>query len=135
MAIFDYRGGGRSSARETAARVAAGAVAKKLLAHFEIEICAFVAEIGGIAIAEPDLISLAKLRKKISANAIFCPDRKAAEKMMKKIEKAKKEGDSLGGILQAAASQPTRRTRRSRLWQTGGQSRLCDAFSSCNKGL
>src|SRR5690606_971384 len=63
--IFDYRGGGRSSARETAARVAAGAVAKKLLAHFGIEICAFVAEIGGIAIAEPDLSSLPKLRKKI----------------------------------------------------------------------
>jgi chorismate synthase len=100
--IFDYRGGGRSSARETAVRVAAGAIAKKLLAHFDIEICAFVAEIGGIAIAEPDLSSLVKLKKKTLGNAIFCPDAKASEKMMKEIEKAKKEGDSLGGILQAA---------------------------------
>lgn len=102
--IFDYRGGGRSSARETAARVAAGAVAKKLLAHFGIELCAFVAEIGGIAIAEPNFDSLAKLRKKALANPIFCPDAKAAEKMMKEIEKAKKEGDSLGGILQGAVA-------------------------------
>jgi chorismate synthase len=102
--IFDYRGGGRSSARETAARVAAGAIAKKLLAHFEIELCAFVSEIGGIAIAEPNLDSLPKLRKKVLANPLFCPDGKAAEKMMKEIEKAKEEGDSLGGILQCAAT-------------------------------
>jgi chorismate synthase len=102
--IFDYRGGGRSSARETAARVAAGAVARKLLAHFGIEICAFVAEIGGIAIAEPDLSSLPHLRKKVLQNPLFCPDAKAAEKMRKEIEKAKKEGDSLGGILQGVAT-------------------------------
>jgi chorismate synthase len=102
--IFDYRGGGRSSARETAARVAAGAVAKKLLAHFDIEMCAFVAEIGGIAISEPNLDSLTKLKKKVLSNPLFCPDGKAAEKMMKEIEKAKEEGDSLGGILQCAVA-------------------------------
>lgn len=101
--IFDHRGGGRASARETAARVAAGAVAKKLLAHFHIEICAFVAEIGGIAISEPNLDSLPKLRKKVLSSAIFCPDTKAAAKMMKAIDQAKKEGDSLGGILQCVA--------------------------------
>ncbi len=102
--IFDYRGGGRSSARETAARVAAGAVAKKLLAHFGVELCAFVAEIGGIAIAEPNFDSLPKLKKKILANPLFCPDSKAADKMMRAIEKAKEEGDSLGGILQGVAT-------------------------------
>ncbi|HSX10926.1 MAG TPA: chorismate synthase [Chlamydiales bacterium] len=101
--VFDYRGGGRSSARETAARVAAGAVAKKLLAHYDIEICAFVSEIGGIAIQEPDFGSIEKLRKRVLASALFCPDAKAAEKMVKEIEKAKKEGDSLGGILQGVA--------------------------------
>ncbi|MES2274132.1 MAG: chorismate synthase [Chlamydiota bacterium] len=100
--IFDYRGGGRASARETAARVAAGAVAKKLLAHFDIQICAFVAEIGGIAIGEPDLTHLAKLKKKVLASPLFCPDPKASEKMIAKIEEAKMEGDSLGGILQGA---------------------------------
>ncbi len=101
--IFDYRGGGRSSARETAARVAAGAVAKKFLAQMGIEICAFVAEIGGIAIREPKLENVPKLKKKILSNAIFCPDGKASELMIKKIEEAKKEGDSLGGILQGIA--------------------------------
>lgn len=106
--IFDYRGGGRSSARETAARVAAGAVAKKFLAHFKIELCAFVAEIGGIAIAEPDLSHLSKLSKAVRSSALFCPDPKAAQKMMEKIEEAKSEGDSLGGILQCvAANLPT----------------------------
>ncbi len=102
--IFDYRGGGRSSARETAARVAAGAVAKKLLSHFGVEICAFAAEIGGIAIVEPDLSHLSKLREKVLASPLFCPDGKAAKKMMEKIEEAKKEGDSLGGILQCVAN-------------------------------
>jgi len=102
--IFDYRGGGRSSARETAARVAAGAIAKKLLAHYDIELCAFISEIGGIPIAEPNLDSIPKLRKKILANPLFCPDTKASEKMMKAIEDAKEEGDSLGGILQCAVT-------------------------------
>lgn len=101
--IFDYRGGGRSSARETAARVAAGAIAKKLLSHFQIQICAFIAEIGGIAIDEPNLTNLSKLQKKTAASSIFCPDAKAAEKMVKAIESAKKEGDSLGGILQCVS--------------------------------
>ncbi len=102
--IFDYRGGGRSSARETAARVAAGAVAKKLLAHFGIVLCAFAAEIGGIAIAEPNLDSLPQLKADSLRNPLFCPDPKAAEKMMEEIEKAKLEGDSLGGILQCAVA-------------------------------
>ncbi len=101
--IFDYRGGGRSSARETAARVAAGAIAKKFLAHFGVHTCAFVSEIGGIAMPPPILKNLAALRKKTLANPIFCPDEKAAKKMMAAIEAAKKEGDSLGGILQGAA--------------------------------
>lgn len=96
--IFDYRGGGRASARETAARVAAGAVAKKLLAHYGIELCAFVAEIGGIGIGE---VGVANLRKKTLASPIFCPDAKAAKKMMEKMRQA--EGDSLGGILQGVA--------------------------------
>lgn len=101
--IFDYRGGGRSSARETAARVAAGAVAKKLLSHFGVELCAFVAEIGGIAIAEPDVSALPMLRKQILTNPLFCPDAQQSEKMMRELLKAKEEGDSLGGIVQSVA--------------------------------
>lgn len=101
--IFDYRGGGRSSARETVARVAAGTIAKKLLAHFGIQTCAFVSEIGGIAMAPPVFKNLVALRKKTLANPIFCPDEQAAKLMMTAIEAARQEGDSLGGILQGAA--------------------------------
>lgn len=104
--IFDWRGGGRSSARETAARVAAGAVAKKLLAHYKIQVCAFVAAIGGIEIAEPNLSHLDAIRKKTLGNPIFCPDEKASQAMMAAIEKAKEEGDSLGGVLQGIAHLP-----------------------------
>lgn len=103
---FDYRGGGRSSARETVARVAAGAVAKKFLSHFGIEICAFVAEIGGIKIKEPKLNAPSILRKKILKSELFCPDKEASLKMMQAILKVKNEGDSLGGILQCVSKIP-----------------------------
>jgi chorismate synthase len=104
--IFDYRGGGRSSARETAARVAAGAVAKKLLAHHRIQVSAFVAAIGGIEIPEQNIFHLDAIRKKTLSSPIFCPDEKAASAMMAAIEKAKDEGDSLGGVLQGIAHLP-----------------------------
>lgn len=101
--IFDYRGGGRSSARETVARVAAGAVAKKLLAHFGIECVAFVAEIGGIAIPELDL---SDLREKTLSSPIFCPCETTGEKIMARILEVKEEGDSLGGIIACTAHLP-----------------------------
>ena len=71
--IFDYRGGGRASARETVARVAAGAVAKKFLLQFQIECVAFIAELGGIeAVVDPS--DLVCLRKRTNASPVFCPD-------------------------------------------------------------
>ena len=103
---FDYRGGGRSSARETAARVAAGAVAKKLLRLFGIDCVAFTAEIGGIAIAQPDFDHLTALRHKTYQNPLFCPDEQASKEMMRAIEQIKREGDSLGGIIGCAAKLP-----------------------------
>jgi len=105
--IFDDRGGGRASARETVARVAAGAVAKKLLAHFQIECTAFVYEIGGIPVQTLDLSNLQTLREKTYASPIFCPCEKACEKIVQEIETMKKEGDSLGGILGCVARVPT----------------------------
>lgn len=104
--IFDYRGAGRSSARETAARVAAGAVAKKLLAHFGIECTAFVSEIGGIAVEDVDLSNLERLREKTYASPIFCPCAVASEKITAQITKAKEEHDSLGGIIGCVAQAP-----------------------------
>ena len=101
--LFDYRGGGRSSARETVARVAAGAVAKKLLAHFQVDCTAFVHEIGGIAIEDLDMSDLPILRDKTYASPIFCPCEKATARITAKLKQVKEENDSLGGILACVA--------------------------------
>ena len=96
--VFDYRGGGRSSARETACRVAAGAVAKKLLAHYGIKTCAYLAVVGDVHVTvETD--DLTQLNSLTLANPIFCPDPIAAIRMMDSICVAKDAGDSLGGIV------------------------------------
>src|SRR3989338_4138904 len=92
----DYRGGGRSSARETAARVAAGAIAIKLLQRFGIKITAYVSEICGIKAKKIDY-------KEIYKNGVRCPDKNAAKKMERLILKAKNDGDSVGGICEIVA--------------------------------
>ncbi len=96
---FDYRGGGRSSARETAARVAAGAVASACLAHYKIGILAYMQMIGGIH-ANVTHDNLAQLRTARDAEAAACPDAKAAHAMGEAILAAKEEGDSLGGVIE-----------------------------------
>jgi len=93
--IRDYRGGGRSSARETASRVAAGGIAKQLLGNKGIQIRAFVSQIGKIkAEIDPDQINL-----DTPENELRCPDDKAAAEMRKILEQTKAEGDTLGGIV------------------------------------
>lgn len=104
--IFDYRGGGRSSARETAARVAAGAVAKKFLSHFNITCVAYLAEAGGISCI-PDVSDLLKLREKIALSPLFCPDLEAEYKIIEKIKTIKKEEDSIGAIIACIAEIPS----------------------------
>ncbi len=94
----DYRGGGRSSARETAARVAAGAIAKKLLDRKGIKVIAYVKEIGGIK-AKDKKIDYDEIYK----NNVRCPDKYAARKMEKYIITVKEEGDSVGGICEIVA--------------------------------
>jgi chorismate synthase len=92
----DYRGGGRSSARETAARVAAGAVAQLVLKNVGIEIYAYVSQVGDLKLqknyAELDL-SL------IDSNAVRCPEPEMAKQMFEYIDQVRKEGDSIGGII------------------------------------
>lgn len=100
---FDYRGGGRSSARETVARVAAGAVAKKLLAHHAIELVAFIKEVGGI---EAPVTPERGLRERAWQSPVFCPDEKTSQSIMEAIERVRKEGDSLGGIVELIAHIP-----------------------------
>lgn len=92
--IRDYRGGGRSSARETASRVVAGAVAKQVIK--DIKITAFVSSVGSIFVQKPyqDLdFSL------IESNAVRCPDLATAEKMEEHIKEIKKQGDTIGGTI------------------------------------
>jgi chorismate synthase len=99
---FDYRGGGRSSARETACRVAAGAIAKKLVAHFGVKLCAYMTQIGEVHARFQDE-DLTQLKQKVLANPVFCADQAASEDMMKAIATAKEEGDSLGGVIECVA--------------------------------
>jgi chorismate synthase len=100
--IFDYRGGGRSSARETACRVAAGAIARKFLEHVGIKLAAYIKQIGTIeATIEGD--TLENIRTMTYQSPVFCPDPQATSAMTALIEKAKVEGDSLGGIIEFMA--------------------------------
>ena len=99
--LFDHRGGGRASGRETACRVAAGAVAKKLLLHFGISLAAYIKEIGGISIEQQELHSL---KAAVLKSPLFCPDANAEKVMIEKIEQVKSDGDSLGSIVELLTS-------------------------------
>lgn len=99
---IDYRGGGRSSARETAGRVAAGAIAKKLLKHYHITVAAYLKQIGDI-VASIDVDDIQKLKEAIDRDSLFCPNAQASAKMAQIIALAKEEGDSVGGIIEFIA--------------------------------
>lgn len=99
--IRNWQGGGRTSARETIGRVAAGAVAKKILKQrFGVEVLAYVKQTQKIvASVDPEKVKL----KQIEANIVRCPDEVAAAKMIRLIEKTRKAGDSVGGIVEGVA--------------------------------
>ncbi|NSL52294.1 chorismate synthase [Calidifontibacillus erzurumensis] len=90
----------RSSARETTVRVAAGAVAKKLLAELGITVAGHVLEIGGVKAEKISYSSLEELKEKTEQSPVRCIDEEAEKKMMAAIDKAKEEGDSIGGIVE-----------------------------------
>ncbi|MFZ4126258.1 MAG: chorismate synthase [Rickettsiales bacterium] len=94
--IRDYRGGGRSSARETAMRVAAGAIARKIIKG--VKITGYLVEMGG------DAIDRSKINlKEISKNPFWCPDAKAAARWAVSLDKARKDGSSLGAVIEVVA--------------------------------
>ncbi|WP_370091695.1 chorismate synthase [Winogradskyella sp.] len=95
--VRDYRGGGRSSARETACRVVAGAIAKQFLSSIKIN--AFTSSVGDVFMDKPyqDLDF-----SKIESNVIRCPDEGTAEKMIAKVQEVKKQGDTIGGTITCA---------------------------------
>jgi chorismate synthase len=98
--VRDYRGGGRSSARETVCRVVGGAIAKLLLKKSGIRISAYTSQVGDISVTkkytELDLT-------KTNSNIVRCPDATVAEKMIQKIEEVRKDGDTIGGVITCVA--------------------------------
>jgi chorismate synthase len=93
--IRDYRGGGRSSARETASRVVAGALAKQVLNSIGIKFSTFVDQVGDIRFHSDEFFVL----KEIESNLVRCPDKNVAEKMENLIREVRKEGDTIGGVI------------------------------------
>ena len=98
----DYRGGGRSSARETLCRVAAGAVAKKLLAQQGVRVLGYVKQIGSVTAAIPDPTAITL--DQVEANAVRCPDPVVAQEMIALIEAVRKDQDSIGGVCELVAT-------------------------------
>jgi chorismate synthase len=102
--IRDHRGGGRSSARETASRVVAGAIAQQILKKNGIEITAYVKQIGSLELTDDyrdaDL-------SKIDENIVRCPSADLANEMIDYIKEVKKDGDSIGGIIHCLVENPT----------------------------
>ena len=99
--IRNWQGGGRTSARETIGRVAAGAIAKKILQEqFGVEVLAYVKQVHKISAAiDPERVKV----KDIESNIVRCPDQAVAERMIRLIEKTRKAGDSVGGIVEGVA--------------------------------
>ncbi|MFZ2087134.1 MAG: chorismate synthase, partial [Desulfobaccales bacterium] len=91
--VRDYRGGGRASARETAARVAAGAVAQKVLDTQNIKVCGYTVEFGGVSISRVEEAT-------IWENPFACPDPEAAPAMAARVKDIQARGDSVGGIVE-----------------------------------
>src|SRR5262249_14697283 len=98
----DYRGGGRSSARETVCRVAAAAVAKKLLLRQGIRVLGYVKQVGDVLADLPDPTTLTP--EQVEATPVRCPDPAAATRMIALIEEVRKEQDSIGGVCELVAT-------------------------------
>ena len=99
--VRDYRGGGRSSARETAGRVVGGAIAKQILKHYKISVDAYVSQVGDLKVikhySELDLTTTYN-------NAVRCPDEHLVDMMYNYIDKVRKEGDTIGGLVSCVIS-------------------------------
>lgn len=97
--VRDHRGGGRASARETAARVAAGAVAEQVLAVHGIDVVAYTIALGGVKAEQRNL-------EHISQNLYCCPDQDAAARMEERVVSVREQGDTLGGVVEIIAQCP-----------------------------
>jgi len=105
----DYRGGGRSSARETTVRVAAGVVAKKLIEHeFGGQVLSYVSQVGDVraTVDDPSKVTLDQIENRSDGtpNIVRCPDEAAADRMIELIDQCRKAGDSIGGAAEIVAT-------------------------------
>jgi chorismate synthase len=98
--IRDHRGGGRASGRETAARVAAGAIAAKIISQQGIDVVAYTLALGGVVVDLHDRLRGGISRDDVTGSSLFCPDADATIRMEKELALAKDGGDSLGGIVE-----------------------------------
>ncbi len=98
--IRDWRGGGRASGRETVARVAAGAVARKVVRAAGMEVTAYTQSIGGIEISSKALKQDPHWLEKVRENSLYCPDPQASAAMKERLSAVRKEGDTLGGVVE-----------------------------------
>ncbi len=101
--VYDHRGAGRASARETACRVAAGAVAKQILANFSIQTAAYISSVGAVN-ANISITDVPILNQATYSSPVFCPDLDASNKIMEVISLAQSAGDSVGGIVEFLAT-------------------------------
>ncbi len=101
--IRDWRGGGRASGRETVARVAAGAVAEKVIAAAGMEVIAYTKNIGGIEINPAVFAADENWKKKVRESALYCPDPLAEAAMEERLDAVRREDDTLGGIVEIIA--------------------------------
>ncbi|MEK7711017.1 MAG: chorismate synthase [Planctomycetota bacterium] len=132
----------RASARETAARVAAGALSRCLLREFGIDVCGYVVQIGAVVTASevsirtptgregPGLDDLGTLRAARDANEAYCPDAAAAEKMIAAIRKAKEDKDTLGGVVEVRVEGHPPGLGSCMRWQDKLDGRLMQAVGS-----
>ena len=100
----DYRGGGRSSARETIGRVAAGAIAEKFLKALNISVCAYTRSIGPVEISSGPLAPGAEALKTAEENPLYMPDPEAAERAARYLEERMADQDSAGGVVECVVS-------------------------------
>ena len=98
--LRDWRGGGRASGRETVGRVAAGAVARKVVRAAGMEVIAYTRSIGGIGISPDALTRDQHWEKRVRESPLYCPDPQAASAMEERLAAVRKEGDTLGGVVE-----------------------------------
>ena len=98
--IFDYKGSGRASARETVCRVAAGAIAKKILQHYNIQLTAYIKAIGPHTACIKEDCSVATLIQLKNASPLRCPDPQATQLMLATLEQVFNNKDSIGGVVE-----------------------------------